>query len=85
MSREDVISEISQFKKSVVLVELKYLPSRDAKCKFKWDVMHVMEGLKQYQNLNVARNVCINAQKAISPSMFRSLVFGDLVPQDGEG
>ena len=82
VSREDVISEISQFKKSVVLVELKYLPSQGAKCNFTWDVMHVMEGLKQYQNLNVARNVCINAQKAISPSMFRSLVFGDLVPQD---
>ena len=82
VSREDLISEISKFKKSVVLVELKYLPHRDAKCKFTWDVVHVMEGLKQYQNLNVARNVCINAQKAMSPSKFRSLVFGDLAPQD---
>ena len=82
VTREDLISEISQFKKSVVLVELKYLPSRDAKCNFTWDVMYVMEGLKQYQNLNVARNVCINAQKVISPSMFRSLVLGDLAPQD---
>ena len=66
-----------QFKKSVVLVELKYLPRRDAKCKFTWDVVHVMEGLKQYQNVNVTRNVCINAQKVMSPSKFRSLVFGD--------
>ena len=82
VSRKDLISEISQFKKSVVLVELKYSPSRDAKCNFTWDVMHVMEGLKQYQNLNVARNVCINVQKAIRPSKFRSLVLGDLAPQD---
>ena len=82
VSREDVISEISQFKKSVVLVEVKFSSTLYTKCRFTWDVMHVMEGLIQYQNLNVARNVCINAEKAISPSTFRSLVLGDLVPQD---
>jgi len=76
VSRKDLISEISQFKKSVVLVELKYLPSRDAKCKFTWDIM---EGLKQYQNLNVARNVCINAQKAMSPSKFVCAIYVHIV------
>ena len=81
VSREDLISEISQFQKSVVLVEVKYL-SQDTKCDFTWNFAHVMEGLQQYQNLRVARKVCINVQKSTNPIIFRSLVFGDLLPQD---
>ena len=74
-----------QFEKSVdlILVEVKYLSqSQHTKCNFTWDTEDVMEDLKEYQNLNVARNVCINLQREISPTMFRSLVFGDLSPQN---
>ena len=83
VSREDLESEISQFEKWVILVEVKYLSlSQHPKCNFTWDVKDVMEDLKEYQNLSVARNVCINLQREISPTMFRSLVFGDLSPQN---
>ena len=80
LSRDDLVSEISQFEKLVVLVEVKYLPfSQDAKCDFTWDVV---KHLKQYQNLSVARKVCIKLQQKISPDMFKSLIFGDLAPQN---
>ena len=82
VSREDLVSEVSQFEKLVILVEVKYLSLRqDAQCDFTWS-WSVMEDLKEYQNLNVARNVCINLQRKISSNQFRSLVFGDLTPQN---
>ena len=83
VSRNDLLSEISQFKKSVILVEVKYLSlNQDAKCDFTWNVNGVMKNLNQYWNLNVARNVCINFQERISQNLFRSLIFGDLSPQN---
>ena len=83
VSREDLISEISQFEKSVILVEVKYLShSQHTKCNFTWDAKDVVKDLKQYQNLRVARNVCINLQREISPNTFSSLVCGDLAPHN---
>ena len=83
VSREDLVREISQFEKSVILVEIKYLSlSQDVKCDFTWNINGVVKNLKQYENLSVARNVCINLQREVSPNTFRSLVFGDLAPQN---
>ena len=82
VSKKDLLSDMNQFAMHVILVQIKYLPSRtDTSCTFSWNTTDVMEQLQDYEYLYAARNVCINLIREITPSEFKSLVFGNKPPK----
>ena len=77
-TRADFISEITNFHKDVILVEVNYKWTKKWECEFKWKIEHLMKELAEYPLLKVVRKVCVYVSNGIPAKDFRKLVFGDL-------